>query len=207
MLTELHPPSQRFFFVNLPNALKHFGEDYRMVHSVRDPFTTFASTFIYDQKGLDRIGLTKEDFAGLSLKDALRLKAQEVEGLNTRQLRVYGLGKAHPQVLVVRLEDFDRGFDATTLRIFSFMKGTGRHQQEAGAAFVRLARGADKKRWISQENQIAHRVRHFSDREQTMKVLAALHELCAEGDRGIVKAMVGRQALGYGEACPGPEGG
>lgn len=173
-------------------------DNYRLVHVRRDPLTTFASAFIYDQKGGDNLGLRREDFQGLSLPKALRKKAPEIEGLCKNQLRAHEMGKTLPQVLEVRYEDFQSDYDGTTGKIFSFMMPPSK--QKLRSQFVERARADDQRRWPPERMKWDH----VSDSGQKRRVVAALRKLCDQGDPAVSKALSMRERLGYGTDCAEP---
>jgi len=185
--------------VPLREVVKKAGKNYRVVHVVRDPLTTFASAFIYDQKGVDHTGAGKKELEGLSLKDGLRLKAKDVRFLTEEILADHEVAVEHPQVLEVRYEDFKSNYDATVTKIFNFMMDGG-HEDKI-PQFVSLASKDDQARWHpARMNQ-----NHVSDPKEEQKVVAALRELCAEGDAAVTTALRPRAGLGYGLDCPGPD--
>mmetsp|Transcript_98666 Transcript_98666/g.307395 ORF Transcript_98666/g.307395 Transcript_98666/m.307395 type:complete len:350 (+) Transcript_98666:56-1105(+) len=197
----LFPPSTRFF-VNLPmqDVLNKTGGHFRAVHVARDPLTTFASAYIYDSKqDVDTHGLGGEELRRLAMREGLRIKAGNVKSLSEEILDDYRIAQADPRILSVRFEDFQSEFDATVTKIFDFLMG-GSHKDKL-PYFLALANNDNQAKW-NDERMDQH---HVSDRTEKKKVLAALRQLCAEGDKEVAAALRPRTALGYGEECPGPE--
>eukprot|EP00413_Alexandrium_margalefii_P029474 CAMPEP_0204567542 /NCGR_PEP_ID=MMETSP0661-20131031/36662_1 /ASSEMBLY_ACC=CAM_ASM_000606 /TAXON_ID=109239 /ORGANISM="Alexandrium margalefi, Strain AMGDE01CS-322" /LENGTH=303 /DNA_ID=CAMNT_0051575477 /DNA_START=59 /DNA_END=970 /DNA_ORIENTATION=- len=194
-----YPASTTFFgAVPLKEVLKKAGEKYLAVHVVRDPLTAFASSFIYDQKGVDHDGAGKKELEGLSTKDALRVKALDVKKLTQEILADHELAKGNPRVLEVRYEDFKSDYDGTVTKIFDFMTEGG--HSDKTPLFVSMAARDDQQRW--QPSRMKQN--HVSDPEEEKRVIAAIRELCTEGDAAVADVLRPRSALGYGVECPGP---
>lgn len=197
---EFYNNSNHFFGgTPLEEVVSKAGDNYRAVHVIRDPLTTFASAYIYDQKGVDHTGAGKKELEGLSLKDGLRLKAKDVKALTEEMRRAHKVALQHPQVVEVRYEDFKGAYDDTAGKIFSFVTDSDVEDQKP--LFLNLASKDDQNRWHPNRfNQ-----NHVSDPNQEREVVAALRELCAEGDEAVTVALAPRADMGYGEKCPGPE--
>lgn len=198
---EFYNNTEHYFAgTQLGEVMNKAGKNWRLVASIRDPLTAFASAFIYDQKGGDHSGAGKKELEGLPMDDALRVKAKDglTSQLMQKMLEAHRLAKQDARIILVRFEDFKGDYDKTASRIFDFMTNSGHEDQKP--SFLKYAAVDDQHRWEAARMQQTH----VSNPDHEQKVVDALRGLCAKGDKAVADVLAAREEMGYGVKCPGP---